>query len=91
MEEQEDHENARLLAEGIEDIPWISVNPDEVETNMVFFDVDVATRPMSEFIEALRRAEVLMRPTAPRRVRAVTHLDVNRKDIERAVEVFHQV
>ncbi len=87
----EDHENARLLAEGIRDIPWISLDLDEVETNMVFFDVDVAARPMGEFIEELQQAGVLMRPTAPRRVRAVTHLDVSRQDIERAVKVFHQL
>lgn len=88
---KEDHDNARLLAEGIQDIPWISVNPNEVETNMVFFDVDVAARPMEEFIEGLARFVVLMRPTTPRRVRAVTHLDVSRDDIGRAVEVFHKV
>ena len=88
---REDHEHARLFAEGIQEIPWISLNPEEAETNMVFFDVDVGVRPMGEFIEALRRGGVLMRPTAPRRVRAVTHLDVSRDDIERTVEVFHKV
>jgi len=88
---REDHDNARLLAEGIGDLPWISINPHEIETNMVFFDVDLTARPMGELIEALGRLGVLMRPTAPRRVRAVTHLDVSRSDIERAVEVFHKL
>ena len=81
----DDHANARRLAEGLAELPGIKLDPAEVETNLVFFDVtgriDAPT--------AVERAARPGRPHGrhgPRTVRAVTHLDVDAAGIDRALE-----
>ena len=81
----DDHANARRLAAGLAEIEGLAV--DDVETNMVFFAVDDAPG----FVAALERAGVRMGATGPRRVRAVTHLDVSAADIDRAIDVVRDI
>ncbi len=87
----EDHANARLLATGLAEIPGIAIDPDEVETNIVFFDVAGTGRTAHEINQALIAHGVRMGAVGHTRMRAVTHLDVSRADIERAVEVMRAV
>jgi threonine aldolase len=83
----DDHENARRLAEGLSGVRGLSI-PMPVATNMVFVDVSPTLGTAAAFCEALKRDGVLVLPTAPQRLRAVTHLDVPRSAVERAVAVF---
>jgi threonine aldolase len=77
----EDHENARVLAEGLAELDGVELDPEAVETNIVVFGV-----PDPEaFCARLEREGVRMSPIAPGRVRAVTHLDVDRSGIEEAI------
>lgn len=87
----EDHENARLLANGLAEIPGITIDPLEVETNIVYFDV--CSEGISAPLLASRLAEkgVRMSAFSPSRMRAVTHLGVSRSDIEHAVQVMSDV
>jgi threonine aldolase len=77
----DDHENARVLAEGLAELDGVELDPGVVETNIVVFDVPDA----AEFCAALEREGVRMSALGSQRVRAVTHLDVDRAGIERAV------
>ncbi|MBA3865477.1 MAG: low specificity L-threonine aldolase [Solirubrobacterales bacterium] len=77
----EDHANARALAEGLAAIDGVTVDPATVETNIVFFDVAAA----ADLISALADDGVEM-SEIDGRVRAVTHLDVDRAAVERALE-----
>lgn len=81
---EEDHGNARLLARGLAEIPGICVEP--VETNILFFDVSGLGMTADAFCQRLLEQGVRMVPVERTRIRAVTHLDVNRSDIEYAVE-----
>jgi threonine aldolase len=81
----EDHANARALADGLAAVDGIAVEP--VETNMVFFGVDDAPR----LVGALEALGVLMNAAGPRRVRAVTHLDVARTDVDAAARAVAAV
>jgi threonine aldolase len=76
----EDHENARTLAAGLASLPGVSVDPARVDTNIVIFEVADA----AGFV-ARASGEVELSAVGPRRVRAVTHLDVSRADIDRAL------
>jgi len=77
----EDHDNARVLAEGLVQIEGIAIDPATVETNIVIFEVpDAAT-----LCEQLWQRGVQLGPIAPTRVRAVTHLDVDRDGVGRAL------
>src|SRR3954453_17209967 len=78
----EDHANAAALAQGLWEIEGVTIDPREIETNIVIFEVDDA----GGVCEAIERAGVRMGVVAPRRVRAVTHLDVDADGIQRAVE-----
>lgn len=87
---KDDHGAARRLEAGVLATPGLSVAM-PVETNMVFFDVDPALGTAPEFCARLKSAGVWMLPTAPRRVRAVCHLDVSPAMIERAVDALRGV
>lgn len=85
----EDHENAARLGAGLAEIPGLRVDATEIETNMVFFDLDASSAlNAAQFCEKMKAAGVLMLPTGPRRVRAVCHLDVTREMITRAVDLI---
>jgi threonine aldolase len=77
----EDHDHARLLAERL------GVDPATVETNMVVLD-DV---PAPAVAAAAKAQGVLVGQVSDRRIRLVTHLDVDRAGIDRAAKVISQV
>jgi threonine aldolase len=77
----DDHRNAKLLAQAIGDIRGLSVRADQVETNIVFFDVDPELGYASQLSTALESRGVRIHDTEAHRLRACTHLDVNRDDI----------
>jgi threonine aldolase len=77
----EDHEHAQLLAKRL------GVDPSTVETNMVVLD-DV---PAPVIAEAAKAQGVLVSQVSPRRIRLVTHLDVDRTGIDRAADVLSEL
>jgi threonine aldolase len=77
----EDHANARRLAEGLAEIPSVEIDPASVETNIVIFGVP----DPRGLIAALAGEVELSTADGGRRVRAVTHMDVNQADIEAAL------
>ena len=79
----EDHENARYLAEGLAALDGVTLNPEDVESNIVIFEVDDAPGLVQRLAD-----RVELQVVDPRHVRAVTHLDVGRAEIERALEAF---
>lgn len=79
----EDHANAQLLAEGLAAMRGIALRPEEVETNIVFFDLTPeAKMTAQELMDRLQQDGIRMGALGRTRVRAVTHLDVSRQDIE---------
>jgi threonine aldolase len=78
-----DHENARLLGEGLSEMPGVELDPDAIETNIVIFSVKDAPT-----LAARLAPEVDVMALDERRIRAVTHLDVDRPQIERALAAF---
>jgi threonine aldolase len=78
----EDHDNARALAEGLSELPGIEVRP--VETNILIAEVKDAPG----LVGRLADAGVQVTPIGPGTIRCVTHLDVGRAGIERALEAF---
>jgi len=87
----EDHAHAARLAAGIEGLAGVAVDREAVETNIVYFDVDLRIGQARDLCAALHAEGVWMLPIAPQRVRAVTHLGVSREGIDRAIEVLGRV
>lgn len=86
----DDHANARRLAAGLAETDGIMLRTPDPETNMVFFAVDGLEMSADQFAAKLKAAGVLM-SGAGGYVRAVTHLDVSRDDIDRALAVIRAV
>ena len=85
-----DHESARLLADGIREAAPAGGVPD-VQTNMVLFDASAAGTDAARIIELLARHGVLAGPMSPSIVRFVTHVDVDRAGVARALDAFARV
>jgi threonine aldolase len=79
----EDHAHARLLADGLARVPRLACAAEQVETNIVNFELRL---PDSARFVALAAAEgVKLNAIGERRLRAVTHLDVSQKHVLEAV------
>lgn len=85
----EDHANAKLLAEGLRNIPGITLDPPQPETNLVFFDVSGLSAP--ELSKRLRAEGVAIGAESDTRLRAVTHLDVDSCGIADAISAIARI
>ena len=88
---QEDHDNARLLAEGVGKIPGIRIDLSTVQTNIVIFDVSGTGQSSTEITGALKTQGVLAGTVNSQLIRFVTHLNVSRADCERALQILRAV
>jgi threonine aldolase len=90
----EDHAHARALAETLASVPGLSLRPDEVESNFVFFTVlgpDGQPTDPTSFIAAAGRAGVLVSQGDEIRVRVATHYGITAEDVRTAADAFAQV
>lgn len=76
---QVDHDNAKYLAQQLNQIEGFSVNEQHVQTNIVFAKVD-SNLDIERLIETLKTKDILLSASNP--MRFVTHQDVSRKDID---------
>jgi threonine aldolase len=82
----DDHRRARALAEGLARLPGLSViAPDTI---IVYFDVDERCGDLDKLIDAIAARGARVSRYGPRRLRAITHLDVDDAGITRALEAF---
>ena len=88
----EDHRLARQLAEGLQSIPGVSVDLEQVVTNLVFVRVVDPAVDLTVLQQTLRDHGVAIGRFKENRVsRLVTHQDVNRESIQRFIELFKRV
>ena len=86
----EDHLNAKRLARGIAEINGLDIDVNAVETNILYFHVRKAGLTVATLLDRLKLEGVLMLGTGPDSIRAVTHLDVSKEGIDRAIEVLRE-
>jgi threonine aldolase len=82
----EDHENARLLAQGLREIPGITIDMDTVQTNIVICDISGLKMTASEFSAKLYEKGIRVNGGNSTMVRFVTHYWIKRDDIEATIE-----
>ncbi len=87
----EDHANARVLAEGVAEMPGLRVDLDTVQTNMVVIEVQRRGLSGEEFVRRLAARGVKSSPFGGQLVRMVTHHGITRPDVERAIGVTREV
>jgi threonine aldolase len=86
----EDHANGRRLADSLADIRGIAINPENIVTNIVIFDIAATGRGPHELCERLKEAGVLAFGWDSV-VRMVTHRDVSSEDIDRAIRTMTEI
>jgi threonine aldolase len=87
----EDHANARKLAEGLAEVDGIRINPGDVKTNLVFFQLTSPAITSDRLAQDLKAHGVLVLPRNKQELRAVTNYHVTPSDIAYAVEVFQRL
>ena len=88
---KEDHDHAQRLATLLQRIPGVEIKPEQVESNIVMFEVKGGSSAGSDLLARLRQRGVLINSMGGATFRAVTHLDVSADDIETAGQIFAEV
>jgi threonine aldolase len=88
----DDNRRARRLADHLATIDSIELDPETVETNIVFFGLaPAAGMDAGELAAALAERGVLCHPLGGDSIRMVTHYHIDDADIDRAAEITRQV
>jgi threonine aldolase len=88
---KEDHEHAKRLALGLKEIKGVSVSPEDVETNIIIFDISGTGKTAPQAREEMKIEKILIHAIAKTQIRLVTHLDVSPEDIDVALQAFDKV
>ncbi len=87
----EDHENARVLAEGLARIEGIEIDLKRVQTNIVIFFVRDPKITASRLTRKLREAGVLVHQISVDSIRCLTHKDVSREGVLHALTLMRTI
>ena len=87
----EDHANARRIAERLAASPRIVLDLAMVQTNIIVFGLTDDAPDAPTVVGRARERGVLIFGIGPRTIRAVTHLDVSRKQCEEAAEILAEI
>jgi threonine aldolase len=84
-----DHDNAKFLAMQLAETPGVSLDPKKVQTNIVIFGLKKIGS--ADFLSKLGARGVMALAVDATHVRMLTHLDVDRNQIEQAVSIVREV
>ncbi|MEM7133494.1 MAG: low-specificity L-threonine aldolase [Chloroflexota bacterium] len=87
----DDHENAKALATGLSKLDGIQVDPADVETNIVYYEVAHEEITPAQLSAALKAKGVLSNPSGGKRLRAVANRHIEADDIETILGIFKGV
>jgi len=82
----DDHRRAKQLAAGLRAVPGVDLP--EPETNIVMIELADPTLDREALLRGLHARGVWMGGSGPRRIRAITHLDVDGAGIDDAIAAF---
>lgn len=83
----EDHANAMLLAEGLAEIKGLKVELHRVQTNIVIAEITNPDIDAADFVAEMEKKGVRVSLFGPQLLRFVTHKDVGKSDIEKAIKI----
>ena len=84
----EDHDNARYLANGLEGIEGFTINLKTVQTNIICFKFELPKLSCKEFVDNITKKGIYVVHLYKDSGRMVTHKDLNRSDVDYALEMF---
>jgi threonine aldolase len=87
----DDHAAAQAFAEAVRQCDGLRLQPEQVDTNIVIFEVDPALGTAAELVNRLDEAGVRVLPVGAQLIRAVTHMDVTIEETARAGTILVDV
>ena len=87
----EDHINAKNLAEGISQIDGLSIEPEKVKTNIIYFDLTDSSMTDEQFLRGLEKKGIRLLGLGPAHFRMVTHYGISSSDIDRTLTALAEV
>ena len=87
----DDHANAQRLAQGIARIPGLSIEPEMVQTNIVYFDIVSRQIKAEELLSQLGNKGIKILLLGPSRFRAVTHYGINAEDVDFTLTTLSEI
>jgi threonine aldolase len=88
---EEDHRNARRLAEGIARIEGIKIDLGTIKTNMIYFDISDLDLPDDVFLLKLKEKGILALAIAKNKVRMVTHRGIEKDQVEKTIAAIQSI
>ena len=88
---QEDHDNAKYMAQRLQKMPGVTLDMNSVEINMVFFKLDAPQEVIDSLPEKMLEAGVKINGIEDGEFRFVTTHDTSREDIDRALDAFEKI
>jgi threonine aldolase len=86
----EDHRNAQVIAQAIADTPGLRLTPPEVETNLIWLQVDPDLATAKDVTARLKDQHILVHAAGPQTLRMCTHLDVSAAQAERVADTIRK-
>jgi len=87
----DDHAHARQLAEGLAEMPGVSIDLSQIKSNIVFFELRRADMTVEQFLKMLDEGSARMLPVGVGRIRAVTHYHISAEDIDYTLSVCAKI
>ena len=97
----EDHENAKRLAKGINQIKGLSIERENIKTNILYFDIEKGSTRSKKFVIQTQNRNhypfdinldnIRFFETSPNHFRLVTHYGITRKDADKALAVLEDM
>lgn len=87
----EDHANAKLLGEACRQCEPLRIRGDRIDTNIVFCEIDPAWGTADQMVSQLAQQGVHCLAFNSSVVRFVTHLDVDRAQIEKTCDIIQAI
>lgn len=88
---KEDHENARILGEGLNEMKGIKINLDATKTNKVYFDIGDLGMETYSFLEKLTTYNILGVAFSPTKIRFTIHYGISREDIYTTIKAIENI
>jgi threonine aldolase len=89
---EEDHTNARALAEGLNNIKSVNIELKKVHSNIVYFKLNEnETNVSSQLVKIMEEKGILFFEVSPNRYRLVTHYGISSNHIQRVLDIFNTI
>jgi len=87
----EDHDNAHLLADGLDQIDGLYIDKNKVKTNIIYFELQSDLISSEDLLQEMKNRDILFFEVSPNRYRLVTHYGITNSDIIYVLEAFQKV